>query len=102
MNKFVGGSIPAEDLEVVVWVGDTLPDALKLGLHAHGEGYNDPAALHVDGPRTFVGNVAQNQHLNGVVGQGCIAKVKASVVSRSFCSFHDVLHPCLARGLSRL
>lgn len=40
---------PAVDLEVVVGVILALPDALKLGLNAHGEWNDHPAVLQVDG-----------------------------------------------------
>lgn len=62
---------PAEDLEVVVGVADALPDALVLGLHSHGEGDDDPGVLEVDGRGAVVGDVAQNEHLDGVVRQAC-------------------------------
>ena len=62
---------PAEDLEVAVGVGDALPDALVFGLHSHGEGDDDPATVQVDGRGAVVGDVAQDQNLDGVVRQTC-------------------------------
>ena len=65
-----GGS-PAEDLEVMVGVSNALPDALILCLHTHGEGDDDPSALQVDGRGAVVGDVAQDEDLDGVVWQPC-------------------------------
>lgn len=66
-----GGS-PAEDAEVVSWVGLTLPDTLKLGLDTHGEGDNDPASIEVDWLGAGIRDVTQHQDLNGVVRQTCV------------------------------
>lgn len=49
------------------------PNALELGLHAHGEGDDHPAILQVDWCGPVIGDVAQNQDFNGVVGQACNA-----------------------------
>lgn len=66
-------SSPAVDLEVVCWVALALPDALKLSLHAHGEGDNHPAVLQVEWFCPVIGDIAQNQDFDGVVGQACNA-----------------------------
>ena len=75
-NQGEAGCAPAEDLEVGVGVGDALPDTLKLGLHAHGEGHNDPAALQVDGRAAIVGDVAQHQDLDAVVRERCSSQTR--------------------------
>ena len=67
----MAGCAPAVHREVVVGVLYALPGALELGLHAHGVGHNDPGPLQADGGGAVVGQVAQDQALDGVVGQLC-------------------------------
>ena len=67
-------SSPTEDLEVLVGVGDTLPDTLVLSLHSHGKGDNDPSSIQVHRRGAIIGDVAQDEDLNGIVWQTCTSK----------------------------
>ena len=78
------GCAPAVHREVVVGVLDALPGTLKLGLHAHGVGHNDPGPLQADGGGAVVGQVAQDQALNGVVGQLCGTRTASAMAAHDF------------------
>lgn len=90
------GPLPAEDLEVVVGVLNAFPDAFKLCLDAHGEGDDDPAALQIDWLGARVADIAQDQHLNGVVWQPCIQALTCFWVLRNSRMHADatLVKPC--------
>ena len=69
-----GWHAPAVHGEILVGVLNALPHALILSLDAHAVGDDDPAVLQVDGGAAIVGQVAQDQQLDGVVWQVCMRR----------------------------
>lgn len=64
--------IPAVDSEIGIGVFYALPHALVFCLNAHGVGDNDPGVFQVDRVTAIIGQVAQYEHLDGVVWQICM------------------------------